>query len=1015
MGDKRLIERWLPIAALGEESIRERRSMTALPPTYYLHVWWARRPLVASRAAVLASLLPADADREDFLHAVGIHGDPVAAKKRIDEANRNGEKLGPNPYGYTRAFQYVPSRDDLDFIETGTNADPSTKIVLDPTAGGGSIPFEASRLGLTTLSNDLNPVAALILWATVSYPGKFGAPLASEFKKLGSEFVKRAAEPFADIYPEEEPGTQVLGYLFARTAQCPHCDGVIPLSPTWSLASDGTGVRLVPQLGNGPTTTGRICRFQIVFDPAEHSHGTVSDGDATCPFPDCRRVVDGDDIKRQAQAGLMGEQLYTVAFKTKIEVPQKNGTVKIKWERGYRAPRPEDDNSSAIQLRLAEKLPEWEATDIVPGENLPDGLKTSEPIRYGMTTWQALFSPRQLLCHCTSVEIYRAMLEDDRRAGKLTDIRKAAYVYLALSLDKMLNYNSRMSVWMSTRGVIANTFNRHDFAFAWSHAEMPVLVTGSGFEWAIEQTEKCIGELAHLVRPEDKKHALAKKRNQSAPLFAAVEAGQPAAQAYVAPPMTITCKSGDQLDHIPDGTVDAVVMDPPYYDNVMYAELSDFFYVWLKRTAGYIDPELAKLFRRTLTDKEHEAVANPSRFKGQKGAKALAGRDYQERMASIFTECRRVLKKDGILTLMFTHKATGAWDALTKGLMAAGFIITASWPVNTEAESSMHIKDKSAANSTILLVCRPREERAPDSEIHYWEDVELEVAKAVRKRVGEFQEAGISGVDLYLASFGPALEKFSEYWPLQRGTPLPEEEAKKRKKQASLFEEEVDPYAVTPEDALTAARREVKQWRLEQLTHKKSLADMDPITAWFVLAWDAFKAATFPYDEGLRLARAVGADLERDIIGHLAKKKGSDIVLLDSKERAAKTLPPSDGSRATVPVMIDALHFAAFTIRTKNTESAREILERNGLLEYPAFHNALQAVLEVLPVSKHFTKVDVPKNAEGASSDFEALESLRKLAFTQHVQEPEQLKLALAPFIATVEPNSKPEVGATLL
>jgi adenine-specific DNA methylase len=432
-------------------------------------------------------------------------------------------------------------------------------------------------------------------------------------------------------------------------------------------------------------------------------------------------------------------------------------------------------------------------------------------------------------------------------------------------------------------------------------------------------------------------------------------------------------------------------MDPPYYDNVMYSELSDFFYVWLKRTAGYIDRDLGALFRRPLTDKDHEAVANPARFKGQKGAKALAGRDYQERMASIFTECRRVLKADGILTLMFTHKATGAWDALTKGLMAAKFVITASWPVNTEAEGSLHIKDKSAANSTILLVCRPREERMPDSEIHYWEDVELEVAKAVRQRVGEFQQAGITGVDLYLASFGPALEKFSEYWPLQRGTPRPELDAKKRKKQAALFEEEVDPYAVSPEDALTAARREVKQWRLEQLTHKKSLTDMDPITTWFVLAWDAFKAATFPYDEGLRLARAVGVDLEHDVIGHLAKKKGSDLILFDSTERATKTLGAADGSRA----MIDALHVAAYTIRAKNTEAAREMLERNGLLDDPAFHSALQALLEVLPVSKSFTKIDVPKNAQGASSDFEALENLRKLAFTDHVQQPEQLTLAL--------------------
>ena len=170
-------------------------------------------------------------------------------------------------------------------------------------------------------------------------------------------------------------------------------------------------------------------------------------------------------------------------------------------------------------------------------------------------------------------------------------------------------------------------------------------------------------------------------------------------------PITITCKPGDRLDHIADGTIDLVVMDPPYYDNVMYAELSDFFYVWLKRTAGHVFPEL---FRSHLTDKDNEAVANPARFRDQKGAKALAERDYQERMASIFAECRRTLKADGLMTLMFTHKATGAWDALTKGLMDAGFAITASWPINTEAEGSMHIKDKAAAKSTIFLVCRPR-------------------------------------------------------------------------------------------------------------------------------------------------------------------------------------------------------------------------------------------------------------------------------------------------------------------
>ena len=160
---RRLIENWLPIAALGEESVRERRSMTALPPTYYLHVWWARRPLIASRAAILASLLPAEADREKFLHTIGIHGDPVAAKRRIEQATRDNIRLGADAYGYARAFSYLITAEEINWFRSESARigliDPG---IFDPTAGGGSIPFEAARLGLRTIGNDLNPVASLI-------------------------------------------------------------------------------------------------------------------------------------------------------------------------------------------------------------------------------------------------------------------------------------------------------------------------------------------------------------------------------------------------------------------------------------------------------------------------------------------------------------------------------------------------------------------------------------------------------------------------------------------------------------------------------------------------------------------------------------------------------------------------------------------------------------------------------------------------------------------------------------
>ena len=379
-----------------------------------------------------------------------------------------------------------------------------------------------------------------------------------------------------------------------------------------------------------------------------------------------------------------------------------------------------------------------------------------------------------------------------------------------------------------------------------------------------------------------------------------------------------------------------------------------------------------------------------ARFRGEKGAKALAGRDYQERMASIFAECRRVLKPEGIMTLMFTHKATGAWDALSKGLIEAEFAITASWPVNTESEGGLHIKNKAAAKSTVLLACRPRGSRDDAGEVVYWEDVEPRVAKAVRKRIGEFQEAGIAGVDLYLASFGPALEEFSRHWPLKRGTPREMPDERRRRRQQVLFEDEWDPYAATPEDALDAARREVKRWRLEKLTHLKADADLDPSTAFFVLAWDAFRAPVFSYDEALRLARAVGANLDGDIVGRLAGKKGSDIVLWDSAHRAAKgALGPADGSRG----MIDAIHHGANLARIRSLAAARESLTGTMVDRDPHFFAALEAVLEVLPVSRAFSGIDLEGEAAASGDDFEVLYNLSRLAYSDHFDEPEQLRL----------------------
>ena len=688
----------------------------------------------------------------------------------------------------------------------------------------------------------------------------------------------------------------------------------------------------------------------------------MSGGNALCPYSDCGRAIDGDAIKDQAQSGALGEQIFAVVAKRRVNRPTKSGGTRVAWQRFFREPR-SGDASSLVGAFLAEKLPEWQARDLIPNEAIPEGNKTDEPLRYGFRNWIDMFNERQLVAHGLTVETFHELYEHLGGDG-MSPISKASFVYLALSIDKMLNWNSRLASWNVKAGTMRSVFDRHDFAFKASYAEMEMLGDGSGHDWAIKATSKAIKELVEMTRSSGPQASLFAKKDGS--------------NSYA-----ITNGSGSNLMAVEDSSVDAIVMDPPYGANVMYAELSDFFYVWLKRTAGLVVPEL---FTRRLADKDAEAVANKAHFKGQKGAARLADDDYRVKMEGIFAECRRVLKDDGIMTVMFTHKDTGAWDALAMSLMDAGFVITASWPVNTEAAGSLHIKDKAAANSTIFLVCRPRGDA--QGETVYWEDVEPEVASAVRARVGEYQAAGISGVDLYLASFGPALEAFSRHWPLTRGTPAPEPK-KKRRTQGDMFEE-FDPYAVRPEDALNAARREVKAWRLAQLASAKAQADMDGTTAFYVLAWDAFKAVSFPYDEALRLARAVGVDLETQVIGRLGEKKASEIKLWDSATRVAKgAIGPADGARG----MIDALHHAANTVRVRGVEAAVEMLDKAGVAHDDEFKVAMEALLEVLPPSKTFSGIESDKAVKPAADDFDALEKLRRIAYENEIGEPQQLEL----------------------
>jgi adenine-specific DNA methylase len=904
---------------------------------------------------------------------LGIHGDPMASRRRIDEARQSGERFEGTAYTYKRAFTYVPSEDEQEWLhnQAGKAGYDDHVVVLDPTAGGGSIPFEASRLGLGTIANDLNPVAWLLLKATVELPSKFGQALPKRFKQLGDDFVKRRDALLAPFFPPEpEPDCVVTNWLWARTISCPYCKGVLPLSPNWKLDTKGQGVRLTPHTDD---PNNRHCTFAIVKGAKNHSPGTVKGGDALCPYPDCGRVIDGDEIKSQAQSCQMAQQLFAIVFKRRQIVGYtKHGKPKVKTIRGFRAPLPTDDVQHRVKAALDARQAEWEARDIIPNEEVPPGHKTGEldgggsgtdkPLKVGIDHWWKMFSPRQLYGHCTAVEVFHVLMDELMRnhGGTVPDLDKAALLYLSIAIDKVLNWNAILSSWNVKAERMRSVFDRHDFGFKWSFAEMAFVVEGTGYEWAVTETGKALQELVKLSGSAD----------NGTPLFNDSEQKSR---------IKVSRESADCLG-VASQSVDCIVMDPPYYGNVMYAELADFFYVWLKRTAGLLYPEM---FSDYLTDKDHEAVANPFRFSGKKGCTRLAGQDYQERMAAIFAECRRVLKPQGVMTVMFTHKASGAWDALATGLVRGGFVITASWPVNTEAEGSLHIKEKSAAKSTIFLVCRVREERAGESDPIYWEEVEPRVQEAVRQRIEEFQAAGIGGIDLYLASFGPALQVFSESWPLKRGRAI------QKPKEYKLFEDEDwDPYAVRPEDALDAARKEVKRWRMEQLATVKRQHHLDPVSEWYVLAWDAFKAPRFPVDEALKLARVVGLDFDQQVKNHVCEVKSSDVILWDSKTRQAKgKLGPVGES-----LMLDTLHQAAVIGRDQNTGAARTVIEKAGLLGDATLLTTLEALLNVLPPAGIGGGKKVDAALSGASSDFDALEKLRRLAFAEEVPAPKEVQ-----------------------
>ena len=922
MQDRRLIEDWLPINEISVEAVREGGALAGHPPVNQLHVWWARRPLIASRAAVAASILPEETNRAEFISNIGTSPDVVTARRQMDEVKATGQWSNIS-FPNQRSFLHNPK-----FL---TEALDDVPTLLDITAGGGSIPFEASRLGFRTIANELNPVAGLILRATCEWPQKYGWELQDHFQDVKGRFLGRVRELTADLYPEEpqpevKPGNQqnsnvrakryAQTYLFARTLICPSCEGTIPLSPNWRLDSKGAGIRVVPD------TTSGTCSFEIVTRTSDQSPGTISRAKATCPYPTCGATTPAGYISQEAKGSRLGHQLYCIIYRDTWHTKTKSGALskRPKTARGFRVPTKDDDNTAEVDARLAELAEPWGRDNILPTEEVPHG-DDQRPHNYGMPRWRDMFSPRQLLAHGYCVQAFHDLVDEDRNADNLDENRRAAWCYVALAMDKLINTNSLHCRWHPNRQVVAGTFDRHDFGMKWSYSEMAVAIEGLGLEWALNDLEDCIKQLVQMA---------GHQRNET-PNGELMPVGGD--ETVIAPPSKVIIGPGQDTD-LPSASVDAIVFDPPYHNNVNYAELSDFFYVWLKRTAGYALGD--SLLAPHLTDKVNEAIASPARFREEakgsaKSASALATRDYENKMAEIFRECRRVIKPDGIMTVMFTHKSTDAWDALTVALIESGFGITRTWPVKTEADSSIHIMDRAAARSTILLVCRPRTDN-PTPEP--WHVVESRIAQAVRADIPTLQDYGLSPVDQYLAAFGPALQVISEHWGTERAVSNPDRPD--------------DEFAVTPTDALQVARREVLAHRTKEISQRWSESGGDPVTRFYILAQDGAGAATIPFDEANLFARAIGLDLSSNEARRVLVAKGDKVTLKSASDRLAENIISPQRPAQTA---LDQVHTAiAITDRHDSAAALEWLNMQHHNPQGPEFKGTMEALIRVTKI-----------------------------------------------------------------
>ena len=717
---KRLAEVDFPIAEVSKHAAREKSIRHGHPST--LHLWWARRPLASSRAVLLALLLPDPCDEhcpEDFKQQAR------EILRAVRQPPTNDAELRQALLSFIANFanwKNAADRTHLDvsraLVKAAHGEEPP--LVVDPFAGGGSIPLEALRLGCEAFASDLNPVACLILKVMLEDIPRHGPGLAEELRRVGGEIKQQAEQELADLYPKDPDGATPIAYLWARTVRCeaPNCGAEIPLMRSFWLCKKAKRKRAlrhrVERREGKPPSVG----FEV-FEPKadkEVRGGTVARARATCLC--CGAVLPPERVRAQLAAERGGADVIFDAEGQRTGGARMTAVVTIKPRQAGRHYRlPTDADYAAVrkaQERVAQVLEEWERGGKqglcpVPDEPLPPtGTLGFRVQRYGMMQWGDLFTARQKM----------ALVALGRSTASIETHRQA----LSLAFTRAANAGCSLCRWHTARENHEGVFSRQALPLVWDYSEgNPFSDSTGGYAGALDWIAKV------------------------AEVWPQSDTGQ--------------IQPADAADYpLPDQTTGVWFTDPPYYDAIPYSDLSDFFLVWLKRTLPD-NPLLRDPFDsdNPLSPKVAEAVQDEiKQVNGLPKDRAW----FEETMAKAFAEGRRVLNEDGVGSVVFAHKTTEGWEALLSGMIRGGWTITGSWPIATEMASRLRARDSAALATSIHLICRPRPEDAP---IGDWADVLRELPIRVADWIEHLQGEGIRGADLVFACIGPALEIFSRY------------------------------------------------------------------------------------------------------------------------------------------------------------------------------------------------------------------------------------------------------------